>query len=67
MDINALKGIDELNNSLLSKFYYSLFISLCETNKENVKSALGNNAAAYFKLAEMGIDSRGNLETAARL
>lgn len=67
MDINALKGIDELNNSLLSKFYYSLFISLYETNKEKVKSALGNNAAACFKLAEMGIDSRGNLETAARL
>ena len=64
---NALKGIDELNNSLLSKFYYSLCISLYETNKEKVKRVLVNNAIACGKLAEMGIDSRENLETAISL
>ena len=64
---NALKGIDELNNSLLSKFYYSLCISLSENNKEKVKRALVNNAIACDKLAKMGIDSRENLETAVSL
>ncbi|MDD3052653.1 MAG: hypothetical protein PHR06_16155 [Candidatus Cloacimonetes bacterium] len=61
---NALKGIDELNSSLLSKFYYSMCISIYETNKEKVKNALSNDAVACIKLAEMGIDSRKNLETA---
>ncbi len=61
---NALKGINELNNSLLSKFYYSIFISLCETDKEKVKIALGNNAIVCIMLAEMGVDSKENLEIA---
>ena len=37
---NALKGVDELNNYLLSKFYYSLYVSLSENNKEKVKRVL---------------------------
>jgi len=64
---NALKGINEINSCVLSKFYYSLFISLYETNYEKIKCALGNNAAACFKLSEMGIDRRENLETSIRL
>ncbi|AKB74101.1 Clp amino terminal domain protein [Methanosarcina lacustris Z-7289] len=64
---NALKGIDELNNFLLSKFYYSSCISLYETNKEKVKRVLVNNAIVCDKLAEMGVDSRSNLEKAVGL
>jgi len=36
-------------------------------NKQMIKSALINNATACSKLAEMGIDSKENLETAVRL
>ncbi|MCQ1537228.1 hypothetical protein FTO70_16405, partial [Methanosarcina sp. KYL-1] len=61
------EGINELNNSLLGRFYYSLFISLSGNNKERVKSALINNAVACCKLAEMSVDSRANLETAVYL
>ncbi|MHB8100971.1 MAG: hypothetical protein ACYDEF_02055 [Methanosarcina sp.] len=64
---NALKGINEINNFLLSKFYYSLCISLYETNTEKVKRVLVNNAVVCDKLAEMGIDSRENIETAVSL
>jgi len=63
----ASNEIDKINSCLLSKFYYSLFISLCGNNKERLKSALGNNAGVCLMLAEMGIDSRENLETAIRL
>ncbi len=64
---NALKGIDELNNSLISRFYYSSLISLAGSNKQRIKSALINNAVACGKLADMGIDSRENLEITVSL
>ena len=64
---NALKEVDELNNCLLSKFYYSLYVSISENNIEDVKRVLVKNAVACGKLAEMGIDSRENIETAIRL
>lgn len=59
----VLDGIDELNNSFLSRFYYSLFISLSGNDKQKLKYALINSTFAYFKLAELGVDSRENLET----
>ena len=64
---NGLKGVDELNNFLLSKFYSSVCISLYETNKVNVILALMNNGAVCCKLADMGVDSTVNLETAVSL
>ena len=64
---NGLKGVDELNNFLLSKFYYSVCISLYETNKVNVILALMNNGSVCCKLADMGVDSTVNLETAVSL
>jgi tetratricopeptide (TPR) repeat protein len=63
----VLEGNDELNNSLIGRFYYSLFISLAGNNKQRAKSALINNAVACCKLAEIGVDSKENLETAIRL
>lgn len=54
----VFEGNDELNNSLISRFYYSLFISLAGNNKQRIKSALINNAVACCKIAEMGINSK---------
>ncbi|AKB32427.1 hypothetical protein MSSIH_1737 [Methanosarcina siciliae HI350] len=64
---NALKGVDELNNFLLSKFYFSLFVSLSENDNEKVKRVLFNTVAACVNLAEMGIDITENLEITVRL
>ncbi len=63
----ALKGIDELNNYLLSKFYYSVYVSLSENRIEKTRHVLINNAVACDKLADMGIDSMANLETAVQI
>ena len=63
---SALNGINELNNYLISKFYFSVCISLSENNKEKIKNILVDNAIACCTLAEMGINSRENLETAIR-
>jgi tetratricopeptide (TPR) repeat protein len=64
---NALKGVGELNNYLLSKFYYSQYIFLYENNNEKVKRVLANNAVSCGKLAEMDIDCKENLETVISL
>jgi hypothetical protein len=63
----ALNGVDELNNCLLSKFYYSLYISLSENNKEKIIRVLIKNTVACGKLAEMGIDCKENFETVVSL
>lgn len=61
---NALNGIDELDNSFLSKFYYNLYVSLCKNNKWKVKRVLVDYAIACNKLAELGVNSKENLEIA---
>jgi hypothetical protein len=63
----TFEGKDELNNSLISRFYYSLFISLAGNNKKRIKSALIDNAVACCKIAEMGINSKENIQIAVRL
>jgi hypothetical protein len=63
---NVKNGIDELNNSLLSRFYYSLFISLSGNDKQKLKYALITNSLVCLKLSALGVDSRENLETVIR-
>jgi hypothetical protein len=58
---NALDGVNELNNFLLSRFYYSLSISLVGNNIQVLTPALLNSSLACCKLAEMGIGRRENL------
>lgn len=64
---NALDGVNELNNFLLSKFYYSLSISLVGKNIQVLTPALLNSSLACCKLAEMGIGRRENLGRALHL
>jgi hypothetical protein len=64
---NALHGVNESKNCILSKFFYSMYISISKNNKEKIKKVIINNAAVYCNLAEMNIDRSKNLEDAIRL
>ena len=63
----AFERKDELNNSFLGRFYYSLCISLYENNKEKVKNVFLIYSIACSLLADMGIESKVNLEKAINL
>mgnify|MGYP000914512118 CR=1 FL=1 len=64
---NALEGVSELNNYLLSRFYYSLSISLVGNDLQTIRSALFNSSLACCKLAEMGTNRLENLGRALHL
>ncbi len=64
---NALEGVDELNNFLLSKFYFNLCICFFSGKEDKIKFVLEEAVISYCRLAEIGVESRNNFEKAISL
>ena len=64
---NALNGINELNNALMCRFYFGLYINLFQIKNEKYASALMHQGVAYTLLSNLGVNSLSNLESAIEL
>jgi len=64
---NALGGVNELNNALLCRFYFGLYINLFQEKNEQYASILMQQGVAYTLLSDLGVSSRSNLESAIEL
>ena len=75
----AVNGLDELNNSLLSRFYFGLYISLFKENNKKLSStkifheyidyanAAVNTGIARVLIAEKGVEVYNNLKYSIQL
>ena len=64
---NANSGVDELNNALLGKFYFGLYINLINRCDEKLALALLNKGVACSILSNLGVNTQANLEISIEL
>ena len=64
---NATNGFDELNNALLGRFYFGLYINLLKKNDEKLASSMFHKGMACTLLSNLGVNTQTNLEMSVGL
>ena len=64
---NATNGVNELNNALLGKYYFGIYVNLLKKSDEKLASAMLHKGVACSILSDLGISAQSNLETSVKL